>query len=49
MWIFYGDHAQYASGLFATVDAGLSWAGTHRLTGILTEYRIGGAYDLAVD
>ncbi|WP_425556859.1 DUF7710 domain-containing protein [Dactylosporangium darangshiense] len=49
MWIFQGERARYASGLFESLDAGLVWAARHRLTGILAEYCFGGTYDLAVD
>jgi hypothetical protein len=48
IWIFHGDHARWASGVFATSEAGLLWAAEHRVTGILAEYSIGGAYDVAV-
>jgi hypothetical protein len=48
VWIFHGEHARFASGVFTTMAAGLDWAATHRVTGILAEYAIGGAYDLAV-
>ncbi|SCG38147.1 hypothetical protein GA0070614_0480 [Micromonospora coxensis] len=47
-WIFHGDRARYASGLFDTLDAGLVWAAEHQVTGILAEYAHGGAYDVAV-
>lgn len=49
MWIFHGDRARFASGLFASVDAGLAWVAKHKLTGILAEYRVGGTYDIAVE
>ena len=49
MWIFHGAGARHASGLFVTMDDGLAWAAEHRLTGMLSEYRIGGAYDVAVE
>ncbi len=48
MWIFHGDHARYASAVFDTLDAGLAWAAQHQVTGILTEYAHGGAYDIAL-
>ncbi|MFC4016617.1 hypothetical protein ACFOW4_01440 [Micromonospora sp. GCM10011542] len=48
VWIFHGDRARYASGMFDTVDAGLAWAAEHQVTGILAEYANGGAYDVAV-
>ncbi|MGI5151489.1 DUF7710 domain-containing protein [Plantactinospora sp. CA-294935] len=49
MWVFHGNHARYASGLFETLDAGLTWAAEHKLTGTMTEYRVGGTYDVAVE
>jgi mutator protein MutT len=48
VWIFHGKHARYASGVFETSDAALAWAAENRVTGILTEYLFGGAYDAAV-
>ncbi|MCW3819217.1 hypothetical protein ONA91_32725 [Micromonospora sp. DR5-3] len=48
VWIFHGDRARYASGVFDTLDAGLAWAAEHHVTGILAEYANGGAYDAAV-
>src|SRR5262245_52410183 len=48
VWIFHGDVARLASGVFADKASGLEWAARHNLTGILTEYEIGdGCYDLA--
>lgn len=48
MWIFHGEKARFASGLFATAEQGIAWAAENRLTGILAEYAVGGAYDTAV-
>ncbi|MEJ3747461.1 hypothetical protein WEI85_29760 [Actinomycetes bacterium KLBMP 9797] len=48
MWIFHGERARYASGLFATAEEGLAWAADNRLTGILAEYAVGGAYNVAM-
>ncbi|MEH1017848.1 hypothetical protein V6U90_32900, partial [Micromonospora sp. CPCC 206060] len=48
VWIFHGDRARYASGVFDTLDAGLAWAAEREVTGILAEYACGGAYDVAV-
>ncbi len=48
VWIFHGDHARYASGVFDTLDAGLAWAAEHQVTGILADYPHGGAFDVAV-
>ncbi|MEU4424402.1 hypothetical protein AB0F81_27600 [Actinoplanes sp. NPDC024001] len=49
VWVFHGAGARFASGVFTTLAAGLRWAAEHRVTGILAEYPIGGAYDVAVD
>jgi hypothetical protein len=49
LWIFHGDHARYAAGVFDTLDVGLAWAADHQVTGVLAEYPHGGAYDAAVD
>lgn len=48
VWLFHGEHARHASGVFDTLDAGLAWAAEHQVTGILAEYPYGGAYDVAV-
>lgn len=48
LWIFHGEKARFASGLFATAEDGLAWAAEHRVTGVLAEYAVGGAYDIAV-
>jgi hypothetical protein len=48
VWIFNGDRARYASAVFETAEAGITWAADHRVTGILAEYPYGGAYDAAV-
>jgi integrase len=37
-----------AAAVFDTAEAGLSWAAEYLLTGILSEYPYGGAYDIAV-
>lgn len=49
VWIFTGGgRARLPAAVFETAQAGLDWAAEHRVTGILTEYRFGGAYDAAV-
>ena len=49
VWVFHGDGARFASGVFATEADGLAWVERHRLTGILTDYPFGvGAHDDAV-
>lgn len=48
-WVFHGEGARFASGVFATEDDAMRWIRQHRLTGLLTEYPFGvGAYDDAV-
>jgi hypothetical protein len=41
VWIFHGENADFASGVFHDKDSGLDWVGRHRLTGILTKYQVG--------
>ncbi|WP_435209168.1 DUF7710 domain-containing protein [Micromonospora sp. bgisy143] len=48
VWIFHGDRARYASGVFDSLETGLGWAAEHQVTGVLAEYALGGAYDVAV-
>lgn len=49
VWVFHGDGAQHASGVFVTKADALAWIERHGLTGLLTEYPVGvGAYDDAV-
>lgn len=49
VWVFHGDGARHASGVFATREDALAWIEQHRLTGLLTAYPLGvGAYDDAV-
>jgi hypothetical protein len=49
VWVFHGEEARFASGVFKDRDAALKWVELHRLTGIVTEYPIGvGCYDVAV-
>ncbi|GAA2559505.1 hypothetical protein GCM10010435_33410 [Winogradskya consettensis] len=49
MWIFHGDAARFASGVFASREEGLAWVAKHGLTGVLSEYPLGeGCYDAAV-
>jgi hypothetical protein len=49
VWIFHGERAQFASAVFTSEADALSWASTHRVSGIVTEYPVGdGCYDLAV-
>lgn len=49
VWVFHGEHARFASGVFTDKATALAWAERHQVTGVLTEYPIGdGCYDLAV-
>jgi hypothetical protein len=49
VWIFHGERARFASGVFPNAAAALEWVAQHRLTGVITEYPVGvGAYDAAV-
>lgn len=49
VWLFHGDGARYAAGVFATKKDAMTWVAQHRLSGLLTEYPLGvGAYDHAV-
>lgn len=48
VWLFHGDGARFASGVFANAEDGRDWARRHRVSGTLAEYAMGGAYDVAV-
>ncbi|MDG4820287.1 hypothetical protein O7635_00175 [Asanoa sp. WMMD1127] len=49
VWVFHGEGARYAAGVFASAADGLAWAASHGVSGLLTEYTLGdGCYDLAV-
>jgi hypothetical protein len=49
VWIFHGEASRSASGVFPDATSGLEWIAENGLTGILTEYEVGGGcYDLAV-
>jgi len=49
VWVFHGNGARFAAGVFETQDQGLAWAARHGVSGLLTEYPIGdGCYDIAV-
>lgn len=49
VWIFHGAGAQFASGVFSSLERAEGWIATHRLTGLLTRYPLDeGSYDLAV-
>jgi hypothetical protein len=50
VWIFHGADAPFAAGVFASRSDALGWVARHELTGIVTEYEVGGGcYDLAVE
>jgi hypothetical protein len=49
VWIFHGEGAHFAAGVFLSERDGLKWANRWGVTGILTEYPVGdGCYDIAV-
>ncbi|MBM0124557.1 DUF7710 domain-containing protein [Pimelobacter simplex] len=49
VWVFHGDDARHASGVFSSKLSALEWVERHRLTGLLTEYPLDvGVYDDAV-
>jgi hypothetical protein len=49
VWIFHGERARFAAGVFRSESEGLAWAAQHGVSGILTEYPVGdGCYDIAV-
>ena len=46
VWVFHGDQAGFAAGVFASQAQALARAARHKVTGILTEYPVGeGCYD----
>lgn len=50
IWIFHGEDARHASGVFTSKARALDWIALHELTGILTKYPVDiGAYDQAVE
>jgi hypothetical protein len=50
VWVFHGDGARHASGVFVSEEQAMAWIEGHRLTGLLTEYPLGvGSYDDAVE
>lgn len=50
VWIFHGDTARHAAGVFESKAQGLEWAQKHGVSGILTEYPVGnGCYDIALE
>lgn len=46
VWVF--QSGRFPAGVFASRQDGLDWAAEHRVGGLLAEYPIGGAYDVAV-
>lgn len=49
VWVFHGEKAQFAAGVFESEADGLNWAARHGVSGLLTEYPVGdGCYDIAV-
>jgi hypothetical protein len=50
VWLFHGENARFASGVFKDRQTALAWIARHHLTGVLTLYSVGGGcYDLAVE
>lgn len=50
IWIFHGEGARFASGVFTSDEGALEWIARHKLTGILTQYPVNvGTYDQAVE
>jgi hypothetical protein len=50
VWIFHGEHARFASGVFTTRSNALAWAAKHAVSGLLTQYPVGdGCYDIATE
>lgn len=48
IWIFHGESARMASGVFSTKELADIWIEEHKLSGLLTEYPIDtGVYDWA--
>lgn len=49
VWVFHGDGARFASGVFESETDAAAWIARHGLTGVLTEYPVNdGCYDIAV-
>lgn len=50
VWVFHGDDAQFAGGVFRSKDAAVAWIRKHGLSGLLTAYPLDrGVYDWALD
>ena len=50
VWVFHGEAAQFASGVFSGKAQAEDWIARHQLTGVLTCYPVGtGVYDWAID
>lgn len=50
VWIFHGEGARFASGVFTTKDAAVSWIEKGGFRGMLTRYPLNqGCYDWAVE
>jgi hypothetical protein len=49
VWVFHGEDARLASGVFEDQVTALQWVARHQLTGTLTQYPLGaGCYDAAL-
>ena len=50
VWVFHGDGATFASGVFSDYAQAEGWINKHKLSGMLTEYPLNqGAYDWCVE
>lgn len=50
VWVFHGEGAQFAGGVFAGVTSAEEWIADHALTGVLTRYPLDqGVWDWAVE
>jgi len=49
VWVFNGDGARYASGIFTSKAKAAEWIAHHRLSGLLTAYPVDeGVFDWAI-
>lgn len=50
VWLFNGEGAHFASGVFSELSLAEDWISKHSLTGILTEYPVDeGVFDWAIE
>jgi len=49
VWVFHAAGAQFAGGVFSSLETAETWISQHQLTGLLTGYPLDeGAYDWAI-